>query len=594
MYVIVALGAFGAQLNIGSEYFTVDSLGTKGCFTAMLTTFLACTGYTVLRKIRWMTLEEWIVGIGGNCVTSLQTLFPMGMIVAISALANQLIYVAFDVHGCYELVNEGLCNLFDFVATGNDFLTGLFYTFFVNFLWFFGLHGSNILEPVAQSNLAFSGTSIFSKPFYDVFVAMGGCGTTICVLIVLLLFFRGKRSGKIGCFAVPTVIFNLNEVLTFGLPIILNPIMFIPFLLTPVVCYCISYAATWYSLVPLMERPVTWTLPIGFGGYRSTGSVNAVILQFLCIVIGCMIYYPFLKLNEKLEKERAKETFKSVVEEMYRKEEILERSNLYLRSDHIGSTARMLLLDLKYAIRNRELYMLYQPQVGADGKCIGAEALIRWNHPVYGMVYPPLIIYLAEEGEILPELEKFLIESVTEAIVKIRDSCDEPFKVSINLTAHSLLWNVEDCIRDTLKQHEVDPKYLWIEITEQDILQQTDKITQKLKGFKEVGHTLLVDDFGMGHTSLLYLQSNVFDVVKLDGSLVKTILTNPTNQKIIGSIVELGTELGISVIAEYVETKEQQQMLQSLGCNCYQGYYYSKPIPLDEFIAYITNQNSQT
>jgi EAL domain-containing protein (putative c-di-GMP-specific phosphodiesterase class I) len=75
---------------------------------------------------------------------------------------------------------------------------------------------------------------------------------------------------------------------------------------------------------------------------------------------------------------------------------------------------------------------------------------------------------------------------------------------------------------------------------------------------------------------------------------VKTILTNPTNQKIIGSIVELGTELGISVIAEYVETKEQQQMLQSLGCNCYQGYYYSKPIPLDEFIAYITNQNSQT
>ena len=102
-------------------------------------------------------------------------------------------------------------------------------------------------------------------------------------------------------------------------------------------------------------------------------------------------------------------------------------------------------------------------------------------------------------------------------------------------------------------------------MTEQDMLSNTDAVIQKLEHLKQVGHTLLIDDFGMGHTSIVYLQSNYFDVVKLDGSLVNTILENSTDQKIVASVVELGEKLGVKVIAEYVETEEQRDKLKELG-----------------------------
>lgn len=167
---------------------------------------------------------------------------------------------------------------------------------------------------------------------------------------------------------------------------------------------------------------------------------------------------------------------------------------LLTRGDHIGMISRMLLLDLKHAIKNKELYMLYQPQ---------------------------------------------------------------------------------------------------IEITEQDILLQTDVVVRKLEELKKQGHKLLIDDFGMGHTSLLYLQSEYFDVVKLDGSLTRPLLKSHTNQKIVRSIIELGQELGVNVIAEFVENREQRDLLDTLGCHCYQGYLYAKPLELEEFITYMKQMNEK-
>ena len=591
MYVVAALAAYGVQLNVGNRYFQAESLGTVGSFSALIVAYLSCMAYTGMRKVRWLTLENFTAGMGGICVPAIQTFLPLLVITGASAAINQLFYFLFQVHGCYELLNQILLGIYHSVSTSNEFLSGLLYTIFVNFLWFFGLHGSHILEPIAQNSMAFTGDSIFSKSFYDVFVSMGGCGTTICVLIALLLFFRKERSGKLAGLASFTVIFNLNEMLTFGLPIILNPILFLPFVLTPVVCYCISYAAVAIGWVPVMTHEVVWTVPIGVGGYLATGSVRGTILQLVCIVIGVAMYYPFLRLNQRAEIRRAKEQVKILISELQGKEEKIEQPMFLTRGDHIGSTSRLLLLDLKHAIRKGELYMLYQPQVRADGTCIGAEALLRWEHPLYGMIYPPLIIYLAEEGKILPELEQFIMDDVVRGIAKVKENYEGSFKVSVNFTAHSLLWDIEEYVKDTLEKYQVEPQKLWIEITEQDILLQTDMVISKLNKLKSAGHKLLIDDFGMGHTSLLYLQSDYFDIVKLDGSLTRPLLASKTNQKIVASIVELGNELNIDVIAEYVETKEQQKMLEKLGCTCYQGYLYSKPVVLDEFIDYMKKQN---
>ena len=125
---------------------------------------------------------------------------------------------------------------------------------------------------------------------------------------------------------------------------------------------------------------------------------------------------------------------------------------------------------------------------------------------------------------------------------------------------------------------------MWLEITEQDVLTNSEMAANKISRLKDAGYTLLIDDFGMGHTSLNYLQSDSFSVVKLDGSLVRHILERETNQKIVASIIELSKKLNIKVIAEYVETEEQRQFLKDIGCDFYQGYLIGKPVVLEQFI----------
>ncbi|MDD6445685.1 MAG: EAL domain-containing protein [Lachnospiraceae bacterium] len=593
MYVIVALSAFGAQVNIGTDYFDIKSLGSVGCFSAILVAYLSCMAYSALRKIRWLILENFTAGMGEICLPAFQTFFPLLIICSSSAVINRIICMAFHVHGSYELINVFLLTVFKGVAKGGGFTLGLLYTVFVHLLWFFGLHGSHILEPVAQNDMICNGVDILSKSFYDVFVSMGGSGTTVCVIIALLMLYRRERSGKLAGLATVTGLFNINEILTFGLPIILNPILFVPFILTPVACYCISYGATAMGLVPVVTHEVVWTAPVLVGGYLATGSIRGTLLQLFCIGVGVLIYIPFLRANQKMETIRAKEQVRILIKELQSKEENIEHPMFLTRGDHIGTTSRLLLHDLKHAVKNRELHILYQPQVRADGSCIGAEALLRWNHPLYGMIYPPLIIYLAEEGKILPDLEKLIIDEVVAGIARTKENYSGEFKISVNFTAHSLLWDCENYIEQELERNHVEPDKLWIEITEQDILIKTDLIMKKLNQLKENGHRLLIDDFGMGHTSLLYLQSEIFSVVKLDGSLTRPLLTSETNQKIVSSIVELGNELNVDVIAEYVETREQQKLLEKLGCTCYQGYLYSKPIPLDEFIQYIRKNQTE-
>lgn len=544
MYVVVALAAFSAQLNLGTEDFDVAGLGTTGCFAAMFIGYLSCMAFSKLRRCHKLMLEQYTAGMGGGCVLAIRTLIPLGIVAAGSGGLNLLIGRITGIYGCYQWFNHIFYAACQNIADYSNFLSGLLYTFAVNLMWFFGLHGSHILEAVAVHNFGVTGNVVFSKAFYDVYVAMGGCGTTVSVL-------------------------------------------------TPVVCYCLAYAATVCGFLPVLTHEVVWSTPVGIGGYLASGSWKGIAVQAVGILAGILFYLPFLKINQRMEVYKAKRHVQVLIHELQEKEEQIDQPVFLTRGDHIGMISRMLLLDLKHAIKNKELYMLYQPQVYSDGICIGAEALLRWNHPVYGMIYPPLIIYLAEAGKVLPELEQFIIDEVTDGIVQTRAQYDSDFKISVNITAHSLLWDIEGYIRQTMEQKEIDAHMLWIEITEQDILLQTDVVVRKLEELKKQGHKLLIDDFGMGHTSLLYLQSEYFDVVKLDGSLTRPLLKSHTNQKIVRSIIELGQELGVNVIAEFVENREQRDLLDTLGCHCYQGYLYAKPLELEEFITYMKQMNEK-
>lgn len=590
LYVIVSIGAYGVQFYNADGGYHTEMLDVRGCFFAIVTALVSCILMEKLQKIPLLGFQEQTNKMEGITAVAISAVIPAIIVILVFACSTQCLLKVFDVSSIYELLSGAMCRLFDYVDS--EFLTGLLYTFLLHFMWIFGLHGSHILEPVATTSFLIGRSGdIFSKSFFDTFVVMGGCGTTVCVLIAILLFGRNAWMRKMAELSSFTVIFNLNEILTFGIPIILNPIMVIPFICTPVICYMIAFGATYIGLIPPVTHTVPWSTPVFLSGYIGTGSMSGSLLQLVMIAIGVAVYVPFLRVNEAAQRKNAEEQIHNVIRIIQEKEDLNEGYDLLSKPDQTGQICRLLQQDLKNAIRNKELYLLLQPQVDDKGICIGGEALLRWKHPFYGMIYPPLIVYLAKESDLLEGLEKLIIDQTVSAIADINRKCGPDFKISMNLTAKSLLWDVEKYIDKAMKEKNVPASQLWLEITEQDVLTKSSTVIEKLNYLKSQGHVMMIDDFGMGHTSILYLQSSSFGVIKLDGSLVKNILDNTTDQQIVSSIVTLADKLGIQIIAEYVENEEQRDKLLELGCKFYQGYLYEKPVPLDEFINYMGNHS---
>lgn len=589
-YAITAMASFGTQLVISDKEKLWDILGNQGCFVAMLVGLMSSFLFSKLANFEKVSLSKYTLGMDAVLANAIQSIFPATLTVGCFALFEYGLYKISGGNDIYTLWTT-LCEKV-FSSLGNGYLPALLYTFLVHLLWMLGFHGSHMMENVAVNHFSAVGEDIiFSKSLFDTYVVMGGCGTTICVLIAIFLFAEKKRTRNIGKMAIPTVVFNLNEILNFGIPIMLNPVLAIPFICVPIMALTLSYGAVAAGIIsPVMEE-VPWTMPVFISGYVTSGSIAGSFLQLVIIVLGVAIYTPFLKMNERIYNLRMQEKIKRMIEELQECEKRGENPSILHRMDDIGMVARMLLQELKVAIQNGQLYLLYQPQVDREGKYIGAEALLRWQHPDYGFVYPPLIIYLAKEGEILPELEKMLFDTAVKAIRAVSDNCGDNFKISVNITTQSLNWEIEDYIEKKLQEYQVPADRLWLEITEQDMLTNSEIVNRKIDQLKAEGHKFLIDDFGMGHTSLVYLQSEYFDVVKLDGSLVRDILDRPTNQKIVGSVIELAKKLNVKVVAEYVETEAQCELLKNLGCDWYQGYLFGKPQKLEEFIAAMKAQN---
>lgn len=586
-FVLTAFVGYGTALNIGSAHFSIDALGIKGCFQAMVVAFITCHLFYLFQKLPAFNKGKHSSGMEIVCAEAIHMIIPALLICILWASLNELLRIIWNVNNLHELISTTIQTVFH--NLGTDFLSALLYTFMLHFLWLLGFHGSWLLETAADTNFAAVGPDIiFSKDMFDVFVVMGGCGTTICVLAAILLFTRIKRLRKIAATALFPALFNINEIVNFGIPIVLNPILGIPFLLVPLEALIISYSAIAIGICPPVVNEIAWSTPIFFSGYLATGSLRGTLLQLFIVVIGTATYLPFLRINESLHEANLKEQLKAMIAEMQDLEAAGMPVDFLSRTDDKGLLAQMLLRDLKSAIKNKELFLLYQPQMDYKGHCFGAEAVIRWNHPIFGSIYPPLLVYIAKAGNILLDFDMQLFDMACAAIQDISKDFSGSFKISVNLTAKSLNWDgLEDCIQDTLTRYQVPPEKLWMEITEQDILSNSQNTLDKLSRIKAMGHSLLIDDFGMGHTSLIYLQSGHFDVVKLDGSLTKSILTNEINQKIVSSIVDLSKKLNIHVIAEFVETRQEMEKLHEIGCDWYQGYLFSPAIPLEQFMVYL-------
>ena len=522
--------------------------------------------------------------------SSLTSLFPTSATIAVFALAA-LLYREIAPH---LFSTEGWAGAMfsNFVYRGSMLGSAIVFIFLIHLMWCFGVHGPNVLEAVAvdlfvptlqvNQELIASGqmpTEIISKAFLDTFVIMGGSGATLCLMAVILIFGRSRSQRRLmKLSAIPSML-NINELIIFGVPIVFNPIYFIPFTLIPVLLTITSYAAVANGLVPHTVNHVEWTTPVFISGYIATGSVRGVVLQAFNLVLGALCYLPFFILARSASEKKNTR----VLDKAYR---MIEENPSYLSLKEDNETVnflRFLALDLDNDLKHEKLEMYYQPQVDGNGKVFGVEALLRWKHESYDFIAPQLVIRLAESVGLIRKLGYWIIEKVCVDVVRMHEAGREDIVFSINVSPVQL----EDryfaqTLLTLLEMHSVKTSSIIIEITEESALSHSPVLIQQLKTLVQYGVKLAMDDFGMGHTSLKYMRDYAFDTVKIDGSIVSGVLCNKKNADIISAIVSLGRTMSFTVVAEYVEDKEQLQALQALGCVQYQGFLFGKPVPFDD------------
>lgn len=242
--------------------------------------------------------------------------------------------------------------------------------------------------------------------------------------------------------------------------------------------------------------------------------------------------------------------------------------------------------DLKKAIANNEFVLYYQPQVRlADRTVIGAEALIRWIHPEKGFIPPDRFIAAAEESGAIVDINRWVIQEACRQNRVWREQGFADVRIAVNLSGYRLAeQNILSILEDALKENDLEGSNIEVEVTENVLMQDTTSIIKILKSMKKLNLKIALDDFGTGYSSLSYLTTFDVDTIKIDRSFVMDCTQNEKNRVIIKTIIAMGHSLGMSIVAEGIETKEDFDLLCSYGCDDCQGYYFSPPVPENRFV----------
>ena len=253
--------------------------------------------------------------------------------------------------------------------------------------------------------------------------------------------------------------------------------------------------------------------------------------------------------------------------------------------------------EIKKALEEKQFILYYQPQVNISGKLVGAEALIRWLHPTRGIVPPGAFLETAEEAGLMQEIGQWVLRETCRNIKLWKDKglLDETLTISINISGKEIV--VADfvaTVTTVLNETKADPHHLGIELTEGSLVSTGSDIVQKIKALQQMGIKFSVDDFGTGYSSLSYLQSLPLNTLKIDRSFVNDIKDASHAVILVDTIIMMAHNLGLEVIAEGVETREELDYLHDKGCTVYQGYYFSKPLPLESFTKMLESVKLET
>ena len=469
---------------------------------------------------------------------------------------------------------------------------GLMYQTVLGLLGSIGINGHNLLFAIKQQIFAATEANmmawqagdaplnVISQGFYDAFMSMGGSGNSISLLLCVLMFARERNHLMLALAAMPLVIFNINEVLLFGLPIIFNPILIVPFVLVPLVSFVVTYSCISFGLVPPVENIVNWMTPPIFSGYMAMGNqIEGSILQALIIVLGVFIYRPFyLAYAGKFSAQfRANTAYTGIESSIFKS--LLNNVRDSNNSSINKSTAQKRLTTI---LREGELVMFYQKlQSTKKVNVFSYEALLRYIDKD-GNLCPPTFVSDFQMLNSMPLLDKLVIERVLADMQQMTLSKDR--RIAINIAVATI--EQEEFVPHLLSRlahYGISPEWLEIEITEEAILSNKVFLIKTMEALQAQGIRIAMDDFGTGYASFPHLLKYPFDKIKLDRSL----LLDANDQKgrdLYELVAKLGHITHCEVVAEGVETQQEYDFVKGCGVDKVQGYFFARPSPLVDIL----------
>lgn len=484
-----------------------------------------------------------------------------------------------------------------------DFLHGISYVLLRTVPWFFGLHGYYLFLDI---DVAFTAAqkinindwhtlhhplNILSPVFYDMWCNAGGTGNTVSLIICIFMEAKSPHRRLLGV-AAPMAIFNINEPLIFGYPIVLNPVMIIPFVLVPLMSYLVAYGATYLDMVPRISEIVSWSTPSPVKVWLASGhSVSAVFLYLLIISLGVVIYRPFVTTSLKQSVPDNSDldllTGEMNMTQPTDFEMVPNYSHIVEGNSYIEAQRQI------EKLQNSGQFILYfQPQVRlSDHKIVALEVLIR-HQSDSGKITPPVFLKYYERTGLMPEMDFWVMEHALD-YVRENMSDAEDMTLSVNISPQTLVdYRLLNVVRKVLAKPLPTGWQLEFEITESQKVQEPVRVAEVLEKMRSLGIKIALDDFGSGYSTLHYLTRYPLDKIKLDRSMVLG-LAKPDGFNFLRQVVKLCMVVKCEVLIEGVETQDELAQVQMAGIEFCQGYFFHRPLPGNVVCQLLTEQHKK-
>ncbi|WP_462174086.1 EAL domain-containing protein [Pseudoalteromonas xiamenensis] len=456
--------------------------------------------------------------------------------------------------------------------------------------WFVGVHGDNTYNLLFDSRFLTEDIlpGISAKTFYDTFVLIGGTGCFVGLVLAAMLLPKRSHERHIAFLSIPFSVFNFCEIILYGLPIFLNPILMIPFFLTPIFNFVVAYWVLDAGWIPFNDIEISWMTPTLVNGWIVGSSWHAVALQGFLILVNTAIYYPFLSWHH--HRVNYQQSLEQLSEQLALTDAFnMQQESKYIarqsEQGHINKEIRAVITELSRGT----LMLYYQPQVySATTTCCGFEALLRLKTKDGKVVGPYFLDVLgAHHQSVLIDL--WVIDTAAKDLERFQQVGLKPC-ISINLHPDSLL--KDDIVNRIIRRFKRYPKQLIIEVVESSYLSDRVNFIHHIEKLREHFIETALDDFGSGYSSLSMLADLPVNLVKLDKQFLDRC-DSSSGCTLYSNVVKLLHDQGHRLVAEGVESHKQYEYVKSLGIEKIQGWYFEKALPLNEAIDFI-NRDSES